>query len=150
VEETISHHKDINLIKIPDRISERPPRGGLSVCSDQFPNVRFWPKADIPSCTANVCFRGVKQTWHFEEYEFHVIRRCAHPATTGQGIGLKTLEKLLRTSRGTLLRRAAELGVSMAFNDAHDEPVDTQAVRHRDKLVDPLLERLMHVHGDRK
>jgi hypothetical protein len=20
--------------------------------------VRYWPKADIPSCTANVCFRG--------------------------------------------------------------------------------------------
>ena len=24
----------------------------------QFMNVRFWPKADIPSRTANVCFRG--------------------------------------------------------------------------------------------
>jgi hypothetical protein len=66
------------------------------------------------------------------------------------GIGLKTLEKLQRASRGTLLRRAAELGVSMAFNDAHDEPVDTRAVRRRDKLVDPLLERLMHVHCNRK
>jgi hypothetical protein len=68
------------------------------------------------------------------------------PAT---GISLKTLEKMLRTSRGTLLRRAAELGVSLAFDDAHDEPVDTRAVRRKDKLVDPLLERLTHVHGNR-
>ena len=35
---------------------ERPPRGGLSVCADQFPDVRYWHKADIPSCTAHVGF----------------------------------------------------------------------------------------------
>ena len=64
------------------------------------------------------------------------------------GIGLKTLEKMLRTSRGTLLRRAAELGVSMAFNDAHDEPVDTRTRSRSDGLVDPLLEQLKRVHGD--
>jgi hypothetical protein len=26
-------------------------------------NVRFWPKADIPNCTAHVRSRGVKRTW---------------------------------------------------------------------------------------
>jgi hypothetical protein len=35
------------LIKTPDRISERPPRGGLSVCAGHFAFVRFWTKADI-------------------------------------------------------------------------------------------------------
>ena len=65
------------------------------------------------------------------------------------GIGLKTLEKLLRTSRETLMRRAAELGVSLAINDDHDKAVDTR-LRCSDRLVDPLLERLKRVHGDGK
>jgi hypothetical protein len=65
------------------------------------------------------------------------------------GIGLKTLEKLLRTSRETLIRLAAELGVSLVVKDDHDEAVDTR-LRYSDRLVDPLLERLKRVHGDRK
>ena len=65
------------------------------------------------------------------------------------GIGRKTLEKMLRTGRETLMRRAAELGVSLVTNDDHDEPVDTR-LRCRDRVVDPLLERLKRVHGDRK
>jgi hypothetical protein len=28
------------------------------------PNVRFWPKADIPSCTAHVRFRGKADMAH--------------------------------------------------------------------------------------
>ena len=27
------------------------------------PDVRFWPIADIASCTAHVCFWGIKRTW---------------------------------------------------------------------------------------
>ncbi|HEX3340386.1 MAG TPA: hypothetical protein VHT68_14575 [Pseudolabrys sp.] len=66
------------------------------------------------------------------------------------GISLKTLQKLLRTSRETVMRRAAELGVSLDVNDEHDEPVDTRTRRRSDELVDPLLERLKRVHGARK
>jgi hypothetical protein len=33
-------------------------RGGLSFCRGSFRDVRFWPKADILSCTAHVRFRG--------------------------------------------------------------------------------------------
>ena len=64
-------------------------------------------------------------------------------------IDLKILATMLRTSRETLIRRADELGVSLAISD-HDEAVDTRAVRCSDGLVDPLLERLKRVHGDRK
>ena len=63
-------------------------------------------------------------------------------------IGLKTLATMLRTSHETLMRRADELGVSLAIS--HDEAVDTRALRRSDELVDPLLERLKRVHGDRK
>jgi len=65
------------------------------------------------------------------------------------GIGLKTLETMLRVSRDTLMRRADELGVTLAFGD-HDEAVDTRTLRCTDGLVDPLLERLRQVHGPRK
>ncbi|HEX3339066.1 MAG TPA: hypothetical protein VHT68_07825 [Pseudolabrys sp.] len=65
------------------------------------------------------------------------------------GISLKTLEKWLRTGRETLLRRAAELGVSLDINNEHDEPVDTRTRRRSDELVDPLLQRLRRVHGGR-
>ena len=41
-----------------DQISERPPRGGLSVFLGPFANVRYWHKADMPSCTAHVRFWG--------------------------------------------------------------------------------------------
>ena len=48
------------------------------------------------------------------------------------------------------MRRADELGVSLAINDDYNGAVDTRALRCSDELVDPLLERLKHVHGDRK
>jgi hypothetical protein len=65
------------------------------------------------------------------------------------GIGLTTLAKLLRTSRDALMRRADELGVSLAIGDDRDEAVDTRALRCSDGLVDPLLERLKQAHRDR-
>jgi glycerol-3-phosphate cytidylyltransferase-like family protein len=55
---------------------------------------------------------------------------------------------MLHTSHETLMRRADELGVSLAIS--HDEAVDTRALRRSDGLVDPLLERLKRAHGDRK
>ena len=48
------------------------------------------------------------------------------------------------------MRRAGELGVSLAISNYDDEAVDTRALRCSDKLVDPLLERLKQVHGDQK
>jgi len=65
------------------------------------------------------------------------------------GLGLKTLETMLRTSRETLLRRADELGVSLVVSE-YDETVDTRVLRCTDGYVDPLLERLKQVHGERK
>ena len=64
------------------------------------------------------------------------------------GISLKTLEKMLGTSRETLLKRAYELGVSLIKDDP-DETIDAR-LRSGDKLIDPLLERLERIHGDRK
>jgi hypothetical protein len=66
------------------------------------------------------------------------------------GIGLKTLTTLLCTSREALIRRAEELGVSLVINNDHDEAIDTRTRRCADAVVDPLLERLKRVHGDRK
>ena len=66
------------------------------------------------------------------------------------GIGLNLLATTLRTSRDTVMRRADQLGVSLVISDDHDEPVDTRTLRRTDGLVDPLLERLKRVHGDRK
>jgi hypothetical protein len=63
-------------------------------------------------------------------------------------IGLKTLAKMIRTTPDMLMRRADELGVSLAISDDYDEAVDTRALRCSDKLVDPLLERLKQIHGD--
>ena len=64
------------------------------------------------------------------------------------GIGLKTLAKMIRTSQETLIRRADELGVSLS--DDHGEAFDTRTLRCRAGFVDPLLERMKQVHGDRK
>ncbi|MFZ0981839.1 MAG: hypothetical protein WAN64_00800 [Pseudolabrys sp.] len=47
------------------------------------------------------------------------------------------------------MRRADELGVSLAIRDDHEGAVDTRTRRRSDGLVDPLLERLKQVHGDR-
>ena len=65
-------------------------------------------------------------------------------------IGLKTLATMLRTSQEKVMRRADELGVSLVISDDYDGAVDTRALRCSDGLVDPLLERLKRVHGDRK
>jgi hypothetical protein len=66
------------------------------------------------------------------------------------GIGLKTLAKMIRTTPEMLIRRAGELGVSLDISDDYDEAADTRAFGCRDKrLVDPLLERLKQIHGDR-
>ena len=66
------------------------------------------------------------------------------------GIGVKLLATTLRTSRDKVMRRADELGVSLAICDEYDEAVDTRTLRRTDGLVDPLLEQLKRVHGDRK
>jgi len=65
------------------------------------------------------------------------------PAT---GIGINTLEKMLRISRGAIMRRAGELGVSLVINGGPD----TRSLSRSNGLVDPLLERLKRAHGDRK
>ena len=64
-------------------------------------------------------------------------------------IGIGKLATILRTSPGRVMRRAVELGVSLAPK-YHDEAVDTRAHRCADGLVDPLLKRLKQIHGDRK
>jgi hypothetical protein len=66
------------------------------------------------------------------------------------GINLKVLATRLGRTPDTVMRRADELGVSLAITDDHDGAIDTRALRCSDGLVDPLLERLMRVHGDRK
>ena len=65
-------------------------------------------------------------------------------------IGLKTLATMLRTSQERVMRRADELGVSLVISDDYDGAVDTRTRRRSDGLVDPLLEQLERVHGDRK
>jgi hypothetical protein len=65
------------------------------------------------------------------------------------GIGLKTLETKLYTSRETLMRRADELGVSLDISVDHDKAVDTRPLRCSNGLIDPLLERLKQAHGNR-
>jgi len=46
------------------RISERPP-SGICVRAGCCTNVRYWPKADMGLCAANVRFSGVKRTCRF-------------------------------------------------------------------------------------
>jgi hypothetical protein len=50
------------------------------------------------------------------------------------------------------MRRADELGVSLVISNDHDHDgaIDTRMLRSTEGFVDPLLERLKHVHGDRK
>jgi hypothetical protein len=65
-------------------------------------------------------------------------------------IGVKLLATMLRTSQERVMRRADELGVSLAISDDHGGAVDTRTRRCSDGLVDPLLERLKRVHGGLK
>jgi hypothetical protein len=65
-------------------------------------------------------------------------------------IGLKILATILHSSQGSVMRRADELGVSLDISNDHDGAVDTRTLRRTDGLVDPLLERLKRVHGERK
>ena len=54
------------LIDTPDRISERPPRGGLSFCAGRFVDVRLWPLADISTAAANIRFPGQSGHQHID------------------------------------------------------------------------------------
>ena len=65
-------------------------------------------------------------------------------------IGVKILARMLHTSQERVMHRADELGVSLDISDDHDGAVDTRTLRCSAGLVDPLLERLKRVHGDRK
>jgi hypothetical protein len=64
-------------------------------------------------------------------------------------MGIEKLATTLHTSPGRVMRRADELGVSLVPR-YHDEAVDTRTHPCADELVDPLLQRLKQVHGDRK
>jgi hypothetical protein len=55
---------------------------------------------------------------------------------------------MLQASQERVMRRADELGVSLAISG--DYFADTRALRCSHGLVDPLLERLKQVHGDQK
>jgi hypothetical protein len=59
-------------------------------------------------------------------------------------VGVKILARMLHTSQERVMHRADELGVSLDISDDHD----TQTLRLG--LIDPLLERLKRLHGDRK
>ena len=86
-----------------------------------------------------------QNTRYFTSSEDALIRQ--QPVTR---IGLKTLATMLRTSQERVMRRADELGVSLAISDDYDPAVDTRRLHRGDGLVDPLLERLKRVHSDRK
>ena len=63
-------------------------------------------------------------------------------------VGLNKLATMLQASQERVMRRADELGVSLAISG--DYFADTRALRCSHELVDPLLERLKQVHGDQK
>ena len=46
------------LLWAPSGGYDAAPREGLITILASIGYVRFWPKADIPRCTAYVCFRG--------------------------------------------------------------------------------------------
>ena len=66
------------------------------------------------------------------------------------GMGLKRLATILRTSREALMHRADELGVSLVISKDHDGAIDRRTFRCTDGFIDPLLNRLKRIHGDRK
>ena len=93
-------------------------------------------------------YAGMNNTQHkrnFTPSDDALIRQ--QPVTR---IGLKTLATMVHTSQERVMRRADELGVSLAISDYYEGAVDTRPLRCSDGLVDPLLERLKRVHGDRK
>ena len=65
-------------------------------------------------------------------------------------IAVKTLAIMLHTSQERVMRRADELGVSLAISDDYDAALDTRTRSRSNGLVDPLLERLKRVQGDLK
>jgi hypothetical protein len=65
------------------------------------------------------------------------------------GIGLKRLAAILRTNQAALRERATELGVSLIIGDENDGAIDTRTLRCSNGFVDPLLERLKNVHGNK-
>jgi hypothetical protein len=65
------------------------------------------------------------------------------------GIGLKRLVAILRTNQAALRERATELGVSLIIGDENDGAIDTRTLRCSNGFVDPLLERLKNVHGNK-
>ena len=65
-------------------------------------------------------------------------------------VGLNKLATMLQASQERVMRRADELGVSLAIGDYHDGAEDTRTLRRSDGLIDPLLERLKQIHGDQK
>jgi hypothetical protein len=46
--------------------------------------------------------------------------------------------------------RKTNLTASDDASDDSDQPIDTRPLRCTDGLIDPLLERLKQVHGDRR
>jgi len=84
-----------------------------------------------------------KQHTHFTPSDDALIKE--QPVTR---VSIKTLATMLHTSQDKVMRRADELGVSLAIGDDYDGAVDTRALRCSDGLVDPLLERLKRVHSD--
>jgi hypothetical protein len=65
------------------------------------------------------------------------------------GIGIKRLAAILRTNQAALRERATELGVSLIIGDENDGAIDTRTLRCSNGFVDPLLERLKNVHGNK-
>ena len=51
-------HAEIVNAELLVGFPEGPPQGGLSVSARYIANVRYWHKADMDLCTANVRFRG--------------------------------------------------------------------------------------------
>lgn len=82
----------------------------------------------------------------FTEAEDDLIREYASGAgARGTGRGLKSLAKLLRTGKDTILRRRAEL-LGEPAPQPRPEDISTRSITVGD---DPLLKRLRKVHSER-
>jgi hypothetical protein len=78
--------------------------------------------------------RGPRKT--FKASDDVLIRQ--QPVTC---MSLKRLATILRTTQAAIRHRARELGVSLVIG-VRGGNIDTRTLRHTDKSVDPLLERL--------